>query len=479
MSVNLLELTKSYFGPDIISKAASFVGESSPSTNDCINRIIPALMGGLMSKGSEKSGAEQIFQLVTKPEFSGGLLANVADLFSGTDTSNEAMNLGGELLKSAMGNRLNDVVNLISQSSGVKSGGASSLMKLVLPVMMSVIGKKVKNDGLGLDGFVSLLAGQREYVEEASPAGFWDGLLGVFGVGGLGAATSAAISGAADSISRGADQAGQAVDKSAKQVQETTKKVTQDVKKKAGGGFSRILPILLVIAVIGLAFYLMRQCSDNGEKNRAAEEQNMTPPANTMDDEMEETDDPALSKDVIYKYLGEDRPSGHYDEAIDRFVYDPGEIVEIGLPNDQILPVGQYSGENFLYRLITEPNYVPGDDPAMGWFTLDGVFFKTGSAQLDQSSDARLSNVAAILKAFPNVKLKFGGYTDNTGSAETNKKLSGDRAKAAMDYVIAKGIDASRLSYEGYGDQFPLCPANDTKGCRAENRRIDIRITEK
>ena len=51
------------------------------------------------------------------------------------------------------------------------------------------------------------------------------------------------------------------------------------------------------------------------------------------------------------------------------------------------------------------------------WFTFDRLEFETGSANLKPASSAQLGNIAAILKAYPNVNLKLGGYTDNTGHA--------------------------------------------------------------
>jgi K(+)-stimulated pyrophosphate-energized sodium pump len=86
--------------------------------------------------------------------------------------------------------------------------------------------------------------------------------------------------------------------------------------------------------------------------------------------------------------------------------------------------------------------------------------------------------VADILKAFPAVAIKLGGYTDNTGNADNNLKLSVDRAKSVMQSLVAKGVEASRIESEGYGDQHPVA-SNDTEEGRNQNRRISIRVTEK
>ena len=112
------------------------------------------------------------------------------------------------------------------------------------------------------------------------------------------------------------------------------------------------------------------------------------------------------------------------------------------------------------------------------WFSFDRLLFETGKSTLKPSSQEQLNNVVAILKQFPNVEIKLGGYTDNVGNPEANKKLSDDRAKNVMAEVVTKGIDAKRLAAEGYGEEHPVA-SNDTKEGQAQNRRIDIRVTKK
>ena len=114
------------------------------------------------------------------------------------------------------------------------------------------------------------------------------------------------------------------------------------------------------------------------------------------------------------------------------------------------------------------------------WFNFDHLTFKSGSAALDiDKSTDQLNNISEILKAFPTVHLKIGGYTDNTGSAAANTILSQQRADNAMRALIGNGIEKTRLTAEGYGPQFPACAANDTDACKARNRRIAVRVTKK
>ena len=112
------------------------------------------------------------------------------------------------------------------------------------------------------------------------------------------------------------------------------------------------------------------------------------------------------------------------------------------------------------------------------WFNFDRLLFDTGKATLKPESKLQLQNVAEILKGFPRVSVKIGGYTDNTGNKAANKKLSTDRAGSVVKSLVALGIAKTRLASEGYGDQYPVA-SNDTAEGREQNRRIAIRVTKK
>ena len=133
-----------------------------------------------------------------------------------------------------------------------------------------------------------------------------------------------------------------------------------------------------------------------------------------------------------------------------------------------------------LVKFIEDATNAAAIEEKKTWFTFDRLTFAEGKAELDaEKSKDQLANMVEILKAFPTVKLKIGGYTDSTGSADANKKISGERAKAVMTALVDLGIAADRLEAEGYGPEFPKCAANDTDDCKAQNRRIALRVTAK
>ncbi len=106
---------------------------------------------------------------------------------------------------------------------------------------------------------------------------------------------------------------------------------------------------------------------------------------------------------------------------------------------------------------------------------MQNIQFEVGSYKLLHVSLIELNKLLQILNDNPTLKVEISGYTDNIGNAEENLKLSTSRAKAVVDYLIEKKIDAARLSYKGYGSSKPVA-TNATEQGRAKNRRTEFAI---
>jgi len=173
-------------------------------------------------------------------------------------------------------------------------------------------------------------------------------------------------------------------------------------------------------------------------------------------------------------------PKGKLDTLTNSIIYEAGDTVSMKLPDGTEWRMGQYSSEYRLFNFLNSKDIqVDQTDKTKGWITLDRLRFEIGSSTLTAESEDQLKNIAKILNFFPNSQIKIGGYTDNTGTDEINMKISNERAKVTAEKLISLGIDAKRVTYEGYGSLHPVCPANDTDYCRALNRRIDVRVTQK
>jgi len=110
-------------------------------------------------------------------------------------------------------------------------------------------------------------------------------------------------------------------------------------------------------------------------------------------------------------------------------------------------------------------------------FQFNNLTFATGSAGITPETFGEVQNLAAVLKAYPDVKVKIVGHTDNTGNADANMTLSTQRAEMVMSKLTNLGVDASRMSAEGMGQTQPAA-SNDTEEGRRQNRRIEVVIVE-
>ncbi len=105
------------------------------------------------------------------------------------------------------------------------------------------------------------------------------------------------------------------------------------------------------------------------------------------------------------------------------------------------------------------------------------ITFDSGQAAIKPALRPILDKFAASLKEHPATHIRIIGHTDSIGSDAANNRLSLDRASAARDYLVDRGVLASRIEIAGRGEREPIAP-NDTEANRAKNRRIEIYVAE-
>lgn len=215
------------------------------------------------------------------------------------------------------------------------------------------------------------------------------------------------------------------------------KQVAKRVEDEAEAGFSKFWPWLLLLALLLGGMYFWKGCQ------------------NTVTDVKETVQDAAT--EVV--------------EGAESVLGSVKKTLSTGID----LAFGESSIENELISFIEDESK---EVDKTTWFNFRDLTFETGSSVIDAASQREVENIAEILKAYPNVNLKIGGYTDNTGPADVNVKLSGERAANVLQALVDRGIDASRLDSEGYGPEHPIA-SNDTEEGRAQNRRIAVRVTQK
>lgn len=400
MSVNILEQVTSHFSNDIIEKLGKFIGTDSSTVKTALATALPAVLGGIASKGGTSQGASEILEMITKTGFGAGTLTNLSQTLSGGDSTQNLLASGSALLKRIFGDKTEALIDGVATSGGVGKSASSSLLGLALPVVLGVLGKQAKESRLDGAGLMGLLAGQSGFLKNALPAG----LAGLIGLPGA------------------ANMAGQ---------------MLQPKSDSIGNYIKWFLPLILGAVLFSMFF------------NKGCQTPPVTAPVEKAGEKV------AVATGT----------------AIDKL----GAFMATRLPNGVELNIPEFGIEKKLIAFIEDPNR-PVDKTT--WFSFDRLEFETASATLKPSSAEQLKNVAEILKAYPVVTLKIGGYTDNVGNPASNLKLSQQRAESTMRELGMLGVEAGRLEAEGYGEQHPIGD-NATAEGRQMNRRIDLRVTNK
>ena len=105
--------------------------------------------------------------------------------------------------------------------------------------------------------------------------------------------------------------------------------------------------------------------------------------------------------------------------------------------------------------------------------TLGDVLFESGQAELKEDAHTSLVEVVDLLQSEPGKKIRIEGHTDSVGDAGANLKLSQRRADSVQSALVGLGVDTSRITSVGMGEDFPIASNDDEEG-RKKNRRVDV-----
>jgi outer membrane protein OmpA-like peptidoglycan-associated protein len=412
-------------GPQLLGQLSSLLGESNSATQKGLAAAIPAILGGLISKGSTESGAGALIGMMKDNNIDSGMLSNLGGMLSGSQ--GDVSSMGGSILKSVLGGNADAVTQLVGSASGLSGDSASKLLAFAAPAVLGGVAQAAPAGGFSPASLMGWLGDQKEHLAAFAPPGL-GAVLGLGGLGGLGAAAASmagGVSSAAASMAHDARGAAAAA------------------LPAATGNAWGLWPWLAGVAVLGAALFLgMRSCAPRTEAPVAE----ATPP---------------VASEPAAPVVAEPAPAPIPEPV-------PGEIK---LPSGATLNVPPGSvGEN-LFKFLS------GTETGSKTFVFDGLTFDTGRATLDAKSQETIAAVAGILKEFPAVTVALDGYTDNLGAARSNVRLSEARAKEVMAALAAAGIDTARLTAAGHGDAKPIAD-NGTPDGRAQNRRTELTATK-
>lgn len=168
MALNILDAAKNFLTPGLLSKAASYLGESESSISKALGGLIPASLLGITEKASSSGGASTVLDLARQ--------ASNSDVFGNLEAAFQPHGEGipkgvPGILSTIFGDKAGGMANLIAQFSGIKGASAASLVGSVVPFLLGLVGKHANENGLSAAGLSSWLQTQKSSFLNALPAG--------------------------------------------------------------------------------------------------------------------------------------------------------------------------------------------------------------------------------------------------------------------------------------------------------------------
>ena len=156
----ILDLLNGPIGKTIISGVAGSTGQDSGKTGSVLTMALPVLMKAMERNASTPEGAQGLMGALSKHD--GGILDNLGGLFGG-GVDESVTNEGGKILGHILGNKTSGVEQVISQKSGVDAGAVGNILKTAAPLLMGMLGKQSRQNGVsdanGLTGLIGGLLG--------------------------------------------------------------------------------------------------------------------------------------------------------------------------------------------------------------------------------------------------------------------------------------------------------------------------------
>ena len=444
MATNLLETLKSTVGMELAEHSSNFFDEEQQNTRSAVNGTFAAILAGMIQRVSYDKGANDLHKILKKENVRD---YDIEDIFTRSpQTVNGMVNRGTHFLPSIYPGKFREATNTVASESSVKKVTSSKMMKICAPLMLNTIGKHVQENKLDVSGLKSYLNGQKSAVQSSLPQEFFTN------------AELSAFGWSKDKIEaeqRAKDEAKERAEIEKREKRLERERIKEEKKlaaaepapeenlgRAATGGMSILKWLLPLILLIGLAWFIISRVGCAGADKVAT---TVAAPVEAVQTAATKAADATTS--AVSNVLGSVNDAA------------------LGALNSIKFAAGS-AGEQMM-------GFIKGGASGEGRFRFTNLTFATGSAAIDGESGAEVDNMAAILKAYPDVKVSVEGYTDNTGNPAGNQSLSQQRAESVVNRLVASGIDASRMTATGYGDANPVAD-NGTPEGRAQNRRIEV-----
>jgi OmpA-OmpF porin, OOP family len=416
MASSVMDSILALVTPEMKQSLVARLGESSQAVQSGLGAATAATLDGLASKSSDSGFLSQVLGTL-----GGGtgqdLLSSLSSIASGGPTG-ATSDLVNRFLPMVFGSQQGQVANAISQQFGLSASSGTGLLKMAAPLVLAYFGKMQSSGTLNTSSLGEMLRAEAPNLRSYLPTGLLGSAAGV--ASGAASRATTAVTGA----------------------------------RAAASAPPRWLVPAAIAGALILAWLVIRSMSTPKPVQTAASvtSEAVNSAANAASNAASTAGDAATSAWAAL-----------------------GDMMKVKLPDGSELNVPSRGVEARLVTYLNDSSAPVSDNT---WFDFDRLLFDTGQATLQPASEEQLTNIADILKAYPQVKIRIGGYTDNTGDPAANVQLSEQRADNVMAALVKLGIDPSRMTAKGYGAEDPIAD-NSTEEGRQRNRRISLRVTDK
>lgn len=160
LSQSLFSVSQNFFSPDIVQKFSSEIQQPVEQTKAGLKSIIPTILMGIVNKGSTKEGAENLINLASKQN---------PDPTISADKINTSQ--GSEVVNGIFGSNTSTVVEKLGSSTGLNPSSITKMLGMAAPMIMGVLGSKIKNEKLNASGLMSFLEQQKSSLAGLIPGG--------------------------------------------------------------------------------------------------------------------------------------------------------------------------------------------------------------------------------------------------------------------------------------------------------------------
>ena len=467
MAVHLLSLLRDQFTPAVIDRLAAELGEQPAAIAKAADGAVPTLLGGLTRRVEASGGASSIISALEKGDYRNAPL-DVSQALDSVGETRQAATTSENFLTEIFGDRLGRTNELLNTYSQTKSASSGTVLGLTASVLMNILGRQEDENGLSAHSLQTLLRGQATEFRTAMPTGL-DAVGSLLGFDEL-----VTPAGPVTEV-QGADNFSGTI-------------INPNIPKSSEGDRRlenvRWLRWAMVAMGVLVAVLIVQKCTQN---ENSVDGISTDSTAAYEPDAVEDTS--AATKQSILEANGQVADStapgalGIRDSSAqtnqkkdnnsaEATANGPAVMVQRELPNGRKLTLGERAFSNQIAQFIASKPANPART-----FTFDGLTFETGSNRITTASRPEVNNLIEIMKAYPDLRIRVEGHTDNTGNPDTNRELSLNRANAVRSALLAAGIADVRVTTRGYGSTQPTA-SNDTEEGRQRNRRIDVAIVK-